>query len=155
MTATTHLDALDLRPILQLQAEALPLHIHLKAGDITAIEPAEALLNRERTIVHAFRIALDDFGTSGTPDVVEAAWTIVNTLGTGELGSEIEELRHRALEEKYGPVPDDGIGLAGHDGWVHLVEYVEGGLSIIRFPGTEEEIPVATDQLGIPRCTIG
>lgn len=147
------LDALDLRPILALQPEARALMARVTAGDVTAIAPAEALLTAEREMVEAVKAAVTAFAEDSML-LDDAVWVVVNALGTGDLGAELDELRHDLLEQRYGPVPDDGIGLRGHHGWVHFVEQLDASTVLIRFPDSGDETIVSIDQISAPRCDV-
>jgi hypothetical protein len=150
-TITPNIEALDLRPIIELRPESERLIERLRADDVTAADRARYLIKLEAGILEAVRSAVHEF-TEGSPERVideidEAVDIVVNALGTGHLDYELHEMILRVYEAENGATPDDAVGLRGFDGWVHLVEYVKGGLSLVRFPATGEERRVGSGQL--------
>ena len=89
----TTIAALDLRPALELRAEAERLTARLRAGDPSAIDEAKALLDREADLIDAFRDALRAPPPhEETFELDDLALAVVNRIATGRLDEALDDL---------------------------------------------------------------
>lgn len=103
-TTTTNpsIDAFDLRPALELRADADRIIARLRAGDRDPALFAEgrALLEAEYRIAGECKAAMAVFGhDDAQPHVTDhPAWEVVSAIGTGQLGYEIDHAEGHSPE---------------------------------------------------------
>jgi hypothetical protein len=90
-TITPSIEALDLRPLVELREESCRLAALVESGDRSHVERACELLDAESVMLEDFYAALVSLrGGSASIDLEDAATTVVAAIGTGDLGHAVD-----------------------------------------------------------------
>ncbi len=146
-------EGLDLARALVLRPRAAAVRERLLAGDHTAIVDARQLDAEADTIIDDVLQALRVHGWPADDQAAidDHVWPILNLLSTGDIGGLADDLENPPTAITTDELPANAVGIDGFDGWVQLIEWVDGGSSLVMFPsGASMKIETAQLRSVIP-----